>query len=238
MSLLKGFVWVLLFACAVWAAGDTTEITSLNGTVYLSASRSPYIVKKSLLQGPDDTLLAYPGVQVFVVGYHKIVLHGTVQIQGTARKPVRFSTLDSDDTWMGFLFETGSNAVLLNGLVVENAFRNTFRGVTGVLQISRIINNYYGIWIENSPGFKMTNCEFRENRYGLTGAEGVFSLDKSKIQANEYGIWLESTSSYTGKSNQVTKNQTANISSPNDPSRQSASQRYPRAVLQGLEARF
>ena len=228
----------LILSAIAWSAPDTTELRSLKGAVHLTGSQSPYIIQRSLVQESGDSLFVDPGVNVIVAGYHKVMLQGAVRIQGTVRNPVRFTSLDSSDTWNGFHIATGSSPVSIQGLIVENAFRNTFNGVIGTMQGTRFIHNYYGLWIDNSPSLLMSNCDIRLNRYGISGVRGDISLNKSKIQENIHGIWLESAVSVQGKDNLITTNISVDISLPTDSARQSASDRYSRAVLQGIEARF
>lgn len=226
-----------MLSCTVFAHA-ATELVKLEGHVFLRAAQSPYLVNRSLVLSMKDTLTVEPGVEIRIQGYQKVILRGAVQIAGTAKKPVRILAADSSESWVGLHLSPGNNRTEIRGLEVHNAFRNTFRGVQGVISGSTFSNNYYALWIEESPSLQITDCRIEANRYGLTVSSDSLRLEKTTITQNVFGVWLEGSARISPLTNQIQQNQEANLSTPSDSSRQTASGRISKHALQMVEARF
>ncbi|HSQ42391.1 MAG TPA: right-handed parallel beta-helix repeat-containing protein [Fibrobacteraceae bacterium] len=212
-----------------------TPLQSLHGHVILSAAGSPYLVETSLVQTPRDTLVIEAGVRVLVDGYRKILLRGCVRIHGTASQPVIFSSADSTDSWIGLHWATGSKAMDVQELVVQNAFRNTVSASSGQMFQCRFQGNYYGLWVDDSPNLRLVRCEFQRNRYGLAVGSGILQISSSKISKNVYGIWLEGQGQIHGLENQIANNTEEDSPAITKPISRSY---YSQRLLQALEARF
>ena len=196
----NGFAWLLLLGA--WAHAGFQSFPAIQGKTVLKASHSPYVLKNHAVLGSLDTLIIEPGVQVFVQGYVRLLLRGTVVIQGTAKKPVRFRSLDSAESWVGIHFATGDRSFAVEHLVVEHAFRNTVLASRGYFVSSSFTNNYYGLWVDDSPQLLLSGCDFSRNRYALSVGEGSVQVQKSQIHGNIYGIYLENGSRLQGDKSQ------------------------------------
>ncbi len=231
----RAILFFFVYSTALFAS---TALERFEGKVTLKASGSPYLVTSSLVLSSQDTLIIEPGVELLVQGYRKLLLRGVVKIKGTLKKPVRMASADSNESWVGLHISTGNNPVEIQGLQVENAFRNIVSASKGKISQSQFVGNYYGLWVEKSPEMFLKECEFRENRFGVSVADGVLSLSKSQIHDNVFGAWLDRDASVVGQGNLIQSNQTADISAPSDSTRQGNAARFPKGTLQTVESQF
>lgn len=184
--------------------------------VSLSESASPYLLESSFILAEDDTLEIGPGVEVFFGGYAKLYLRGTVRIAGLAKRPVIFLSADSSESWNGIYFSTGKNYFEIRNLRVENAFRNTVVRSQGILDGVSFVNNYYGLWVENSPHLELVNCDFSRNRFALSVGVGSVKFRKTKIRENVFGLYLYRGTSFDGSAESVSGNLQADIRRESD----------------------
>src|SRR5574344_108078 len=135
-----------LLLCACVAAFAVTPFPSSSGhKVILKAKKSPYILENNF-----------------------VLPRGAVKIDGTPKKPVAFRSADSSENWSGIYHATDSRYFVIRNLTVENAFRNTVSNSSGLFEKVRFVNNYYGLWLEDSPKAEFTDCHFSRNRFAFT----------------------------------------------------------------------
>lgn len=231
------FVMALMLGLGTLAFAGT-DLNGFQGKVHLTAAKSPYLVNHSMVLSVNDTLIVDPGVEIRIMGYHKLMLRGCVRIKGTAKKPVKIIADDSSASWVGLHFSTGANDVSIEGLEVRNAFRNTFSGVKGKIQKSLFEGNFYAMWVEESPNLSFLDCAVTHNRYGITVGSDSITVSRSRIQANAIGIWLEGAGKIHQESNSVSLNTEQDLSTPKDPSRQGLVSKFTRRALQAVESSF
>ncbi len=184
--------------------------------VLLSERSSPYLLESGFVLSESDTLLVEPGVEVFFSGYAKLYLRGTVRIEGSAEKPVTFLSADSTESWNGLYFSTGDRYFYVKHLRIENAFRNTVIRSQGIFENVKFVNNYYGLWVENSPRFELLSCDFSRNRFALSVGVGTVRFRNTKIHDNVFGLYLYRGTSFDGESKLVMNNLEADIRKESD----------------------
>jgi len=205
------------FLCFWGASFAVTPFPAIkHHKVLLSTVASPYLLETSFVLGTEDTLEIEPGVEVFFSGYAKLYLRGTVHINGTVQKPVAFLNADSSESWNGLYFSTGDNYFEVKNLRVENSFRNTVIRSQGIFENVKFVNNYYGLWVENSPRFDLVGCDFKRNRFALSVGVGSVRFRNTKIHENVFGLYLYKGTSFDGDVKSVTNNLEADIRKESD----------------------
>ena len=186
---------------------------AVNGKVFLQEKNSPYVLEQGVVVAASDTFVVEPGVTVLMGEFAKLMLQGTVKIMGTADKPVVFSGADSVMNWNGFHIMSSARPFEIKNLIVENAFRNTVFRSSGTFENVRFSNNYYGLWVDESPSVSLVRCKMKNNRYALSVRAGRVVLNETSVSENVYGLYLETEGKIDGKTDLVRNNQESDIRS-------------------------
>ncbi len=182
---------------ALWAVTPFPSLTK-KGKHVLQASQSPFLLEGSAVLPVNDTLVIEPGVEILMNGYARLLLRGQVAVLGTAEKPVVFRSADSLESWNGIHLITGNRAFRIQNLIVKNAFRNTVTESAGTFENVKFENNYYGLWVQNSPTLHLSKCSFTYNRFGLSVESGVLSGKELSIEKNTFGLYVEQGAAFRG----------------------------------------
>lgn len=229
---------LIFFALLSASAFAVTPFPSVkHHKVFLPAISSPYLLETSFVLAENDTLEIEPGVEVFFSGYAKLYLRGTVRIEGSVQKPIAFLNADSAESWNGIYLSTGENYFHVKNLRIENAFRNTIIRSQGLFENVKFVNNYYGLWVENSPHFELVGCDFKRNRFALSVGVGSVRFRNTKIQENVFGLYLYKGTSFDGDAKSVANNLEADIRRELD-EHTGKSSRISKSVWQRIEAEF
>jgi len=235
---MKRSFWILFLLFFFGVSFAVTPFPSIkHHKVLLRASASPYLLESSFILAEDDTLKIEPGVEVFFSGYAKLFCRGTVDIEGSVKKPVAFRNADSGESWNGIYLSTGDRFFIVKNLIVENAFRNTVVRSSGIFDNVKFVNNYYGLWVENSPKFDLVGGEFSRNRFALSVGAGTVRFRKIKFHDNVFGLYLSKGSTFDGDSLSVKGNLEADIRRESD-ELAGQGRRVSRSVWQRIEAGF
>ena len=227
-----------LLLCACITAFAVTPFPSSSGhKVILKAKKSPYILENNFVLPPEDSLIIEAGVEVYMSGYAKLLLRGAVKIDGTPKKPVAFRSADSSENWSGIYLATDSRYFVIRNLIVENAFRNTVANSSGLFEKVRFVNNYYGLWLEDSPKAEFMDCHFSRNRFAFTVGKGKANFRKTYIQNNVFGIYVEKGADFTGDTTLVKDNLETDIRRESE-EMASQGRRISRKVWNRIEAGF
>ncbi len=199
---------LLLAPSAASAAALPSKITE---NMTLTAAGSPYTGSPTIEAGV--TVNAEPGV-TFKGG--EINVNGTLKAEGTAEKPVLFtSTSDSAaGQWKGIAFNSGSSASIIDHAEVRYAgsFSNVpaikINGVSPTITHSTVRNStYWGIQVEGGGSPEIAHDEVLNNgRSGIiysasTGNTGAINIHDNLVEGNsESGIFISSPSTITGTS--------------------------------------
>lgn len=208
-----------------------------NNKVFLQEKDSPYVLEQSVVVGATDTLVIEPGVTILMGEFAKLMIQGSVKIAGTNDKPVVFSGADSVANWNGFHIMSSAQPFEIKNLTVENAFRNTIFRSSGTLENVNFFNNYYGLWVDESPNVTLARCTFAHNRYALSVRAGRVVSNGTSISENVYGLYLETAGKLDGDSDLIRNNQESDIRSE-AADLKTSKKRVRRNVWHNIEARF
>ena len=232
----SSLVAVATIASVAVASGMPFPVAE-NNKVFLQEKDSPYVLEQSVVVGATDTLVIEPGVTVLMGEFAKLMIQGSVKIAGTNDKPVVFSGADSVANWNGFHIMSSAGAFEIKNLTVENAFRNTIFRSSGTLENVNFFNNYYGLWVDESPNVTLVRCTFAHNRYALSVRAGRVVSNGTSISENVYGLYLETEGKLDGDTDLIRNNQESDIRSE-AADLKTSKKRVRRNVWHNIEARF
>ena len=208
-----------------------------NGKILLQEKDSPYILEQGVVLSASDTFEVEPGVTVLMGEYAKLMLRGPVKILGTETNPISFRSADSSESWNGVHFVSSSKPFEVKNLTIENAFRNTVFRARGIFENVNYINNYYGLWIDESPEVFLSRCEFTRNRFALSIRAGKVLAADTKVSKNVYGLYLEDGGSYGGDLSLIKGNLEADVRKESD-EMAAQGKRVSRNIWQRIETGF
>ena len=232
----SSLVAVATIASVAFASGMPFPVAE-NNKVFLQEKDSPYVLEQSVVVGATDTLVIEPGVTVLMGEFAKLMIQGSVKIAGTNDKPVVFSGADSVANWNGFHIMSSAQPFEIKNLTVENAFRNTIFRSSGTLENVNFFNNYYGLWVDESPNVTLARCTFAHNRYALSVRAGRVVSNGTSISENVYGLYLETDGKLDGDTDLIRNNQESDIRSE-AADLKTSKKRVRRNVWHNIEARF
>jgi hypothetical protein len=232
----SSLVAVATIASVAFASGMPFPVAE-NNKVFLQEKDSPYVLEQSVVVGATDTLVIEPGVTVLMGEFAKLMIQGSVKIAGTNDKPVVFSGADSVANWNGFHIMSSAQPFEIKNLTVENAFRNTIFRSSGTLENVNFFNNYYGLWVDESPNMTLARCTFAHNRYALSVRAGRVVSNGTSISENVYGLYLETEGKLDGDTDLIRNNQESDIRSE-AADLKTSKKRVRRNVWHNIEARF
>ena len=232
----SSLVAVATIASVAFASGMPFPVAE-NNKVFLQEKDSPYVLEQSVVVGATDTLVIEPGVTVLMGEFAKLMIQGSVKIAGTNDKPVVFSGADSVANWNGFHIMSSAGAFEIKNLTVENAFRNTIFRSSGTLENVNFFNNYYGLWVDESPNVTLARCTFAHNRYALSVRAGRVVSNGTSVSENVYGLYLETEGKLDGDTDLIRNNQESDIRSE-AADLKTSKKRVRRNVWHNIEARF
>ena len=235
-SFMRSSILTVLAASALFASGMPFPVAE-NGKVLLKEKDSPYVLEQGVVVGEKDSLVIEPGVTVLMGEFAKLMIQGTIKIAGTNDKPVVFSGADSVANWNGFHIMSSARPFEIKNLTVENAFRNTIFRSSGTLENVNFFNNYYGLWVDESPDVTLARCTFAHNRYAISVRAGRVVSNGTSVSENVYGLYLESGGKLDGDTDLIRNNQESDIRSEASDLKLSK-KRVRRTVWHNIESRF
>ena len=235
-SFMRSSILTVLAASALFASGMPFPVAE-NGKVLLKEKDSPYVLEQGVVVGEKDSLVIEPGVTVLMGEFAKLMIQGTIKIVGTNEKPVVFSGADSVANWNGFHIMSSARPFEIKNLTVENAFRNTIFRSSGTLENVSFFNNYYGLWVDESPDVTLARCTFAHNRYAISVRAGRVVSNGTSVSENVYGLYLESGGKLDGDTDLIRNNQESDIRSEASDLKLSK-KRVRRNVWHNIESRF
>jgi hypothetical protein len=171
------------------------------------------VLEQGVVVAASDSFVVEPGVTVLMGEFAKLMLQGPVKIVGSNDKPVVFCGSDSVVNWNGFHIMSSAVPFEIKNLVVENAFRNTVFRSRGSFENVRFLNNYYGLWVDESPDVSLVRCLMSHNRYALSVRAGRVVSTETNISENVYGLYLETEGKVDGDTDLIRNNQESDIRS-------------------------
>lgn len=129
--------------------GTYTKITgNLSGT--LTIDNSPYLINANVNVLSGDTLSIEPGVGLFFRQNTRLVIRGTILVNGTKEEPILFSYYP-DEYWLGMSIENRNSFSSFSFCIIEGVYQS----YDGEL-------SYGAIEITNSKAV-IRNCVFQYN---------------------------------------------------------------------------
>ena len=235
-SFMRSSILTVLAASALFASGMPFPVAE-NGKVLLKEKDSPYVLEQGVVVGEKDSLIIEPGVTVLMGEFAKLMIQGAIKIAGTNDKPIVFSGADSVANWNGFHIMSSARPFEIKNLTVENAFRNTIFRSSGTLENVSFFNNYYGLWVDESPNITLSHCTFAHNRYAISVRAGHIVSNGTSVSENVYGLYLESGGKLDGDTDLIRNNQESDIRSEAADLKLSK-KRVRRNVWHNIESRF
>ena len=235
-SFMRSSILTVLAASALFASGMPFPVAE-NGKVLLKEKDSPYVLEQGVVVGEKDSLVIEPGVTVLMGEFAKLMIQGAIKIAGTNDKPVVFSGADSVANWNGFHIMSSARPFEIKNLTVENAFRNTIFRSSGTLENVSFFNNYYGLWVDESPNITLSHCTFAHNRYAISVRAGHIVSNGTSVSENVDGLYLESGGKLDGDTDLIRNNQESDIRSEAADLKLSK-KRVRRNVWHNIESRF
>ena len=203
---------VVAMATSCFASGMPFP-AAVNGKVFLQEKDSPYVLEQSVVVAATDSFVVEPGVTVQMGEFAKLMLQGPVKIIGSSEKPVIFCGADSTVNWNGFHIMSSARPFEIKNLVVENAFRNTVFRSRGSFENVRFVNNYYGLWVDESPDVFLVRCTMSHNRYALSVRAGRVVSTETNVSENVYGLYIETEGKIEGDTDLIRNNLESDIRS-------------------------
>lgn len=231
------FLWTVLALALLAFAGEMPFPLPENGMVRLESRNSPYILEQGVVLSAADTLIAEPGVVVYMGEYAKLMLRGPVRILGSEENPVVFRSADSSESWNGLHFISTDKTFEVKNLVVENAFRNTVFRARGIFENVNFVNNYYGLWVDEVSELFLVGCNFNRNRFALTLRAAKVMANNTNISNNVYGLYLEAKGEYQGDMSLIANNLESDVRKESD-EMASKKKRVNRSIWQRIESKF
>ncbi len=224
---------LLLFVTQVTAA---TMLSEIKGNVTLTKTGSPYIVEKNLINTKSDTLTIEKGVVVKFRNYTKLFLRGHIRFLGSKREKIVLHSERPNTNWVGLYIHGSPSPIIMKNVVIMNSFKNSILNSEGKVSNLQCINNHYGLWIENTQNFTITQSQFSQNRYGLTVANANISVISSTIEENAFGTYMELNGAVTFKNTKILKNKMINSLDMNESP--ITNKRIAKSIWKSIEATF
>ena len=170
--------------------GKPTVLPSVITKDYvLSIDKSPYLVRDALVVQPGATLTMKPGTVIWFRSLGLIV-RGELQILGTAKDPVRLSSL-GNTRWKGIFLDGSGGKNKIRYCAISDAefgFRASKSNVS--IQNSQFQDNVWGIVMEESS-VKITGSLIRSSKKsGISARQARILVRDSVITENNSGGFL------------------------------------------------
>ena len=121
MLSVSALLLVLMFAGVGGASAETyagVGLDEIEGGYDWDEDGSPYIVNETIFVEAGETLTIGPGVKVLFDQGCRMVVDGTLIVEGNATHPVVFDTNETSSLWYGILLNENSTAVIDGGAVL------------------------------------------------------------------------------------------------------------------------
>ncbi len=195
---------LLLILPAVASATVLPEKITTNTT--LTVAGSPYTATGSPTIEPGVTVQAEPGTVLKVGG---LVVKGTLKAEGTAEKPIVFTSVKETEWWCSIWFTAGSGASVIDHAELANGGA-CGTGTINIKESSPTITNStirkganYGIIVENGGSPEIANNNFIGNAtyaVNYTAAStktGEVNIHDNFVEGGANGIIVNITSTGT-----------------------------------------
>jgi len=203
---------ILLSACLGAPCTDVKGLLAQN-TVWETAA-SPVIVLGNIEIPDNVSLKIQPGVVVKFDGYYRILVRGSLEASGEAKRPVEFvsnrEAPDRDD-WEGIVFYGEKSGGFLSYCTVKHAFKNMIWKSSPTIQNCQFIRNNYALYLSYSRTAKIFENQISGNAFGIYIDYSSPIIQKNRIIDNDYGLYCILSASPVVGENEIVSNREKNI---------------------------
>lgn len=181
-----------------------TKTVMLSDTVFTSNADIP----------PGVTWNVLPGSKVLFDGYFGITVRGLLIAEGTAGKPIVFSsvtrpqTLQEDPAWKGMEIIGHKANARFKHCRFEGAYRNLIWESSPSFDSCDFSGNHYGLYCSKKASPLVSNCKFYRNTYGVAVDYSYPLLLNNAITGNVIGLYLQLTAESIAGKNLIAANET------------------------------
>ena len=191
MLSVSALLLVLMFAGVGGASAETyagVGLDEIEGGYDWDEDGSPYIVNETIFVEAGETLTIGPGVKVLFDQGCRMVVDGTLIVEGNATHPVVFDTNETSSLWYGILLNENSTAV------IDRAIFNNATAAIEAYDCDVTITNsrFVSLWalapiyadFEEKGSITVDGCYIEAN--SVDPEEGAISIFASAWANGEY----------------------------------------------------
>ncbi len=129
---------------------DSFISSLISQSLSLTKTNSPYFVNERVIVEPDATLTIAEGVEVRFNENTSIVVHGTLNLNGTEEEPIQLKPYYPDQEWLGVFFDNASGESTLNNVDISQTkgIENDENFFSAVSALNSTVN-LIGVHIDN-----------------------------------------------------------------------------------------
>lgn len=179
-------------------------------TVYLSDT----VFSSNIDIPPGVTWSVLPGAKIQFDGYYGISVRGLLIAEGTAAKPVVFSsvarpeTLRENPAWKGIEIIGKKANARFKHCRFSGAYRNLVWESSPSFDSCDFTGNHYGLYCSKKASPLVSNCNFSHNTYGIAVDFSFPLLLNNSITGNVVGLYLQLTAETIAGKNLIASNET------------------------------
>jgi len=159
---------------------------TISQSTTLSASDSPIILNGATTISPSGSLTLLPGTRIFTGKMSRLIVEGTLNINGADRRPVTFTTNEKysdDQTWLGITVEASGRANIKQTVIKYGSPGLTcLKDSTASINNSTIAIGSLGIYTETT-NCAITNSVIQDVRDGIISIGAKPTLNNVDITA-------------------------------------------------------
>jgi parallel beta-helix repeat protein len=197
---------ILLAIAVAWFPGfaGQGQPVSVSDTVFTSNIDIP----------PGVTWNIVPGSKIQFDGYYGITVRGLLVAEGTAAKPISFSsvarpeTLREDPAWKGIEILGKKANARFKHCSFSGAYRNLVWESSPSFDSCDFTGNHYGLYCSKKSSPLVSNCRIHHNTYGIAVDYSFPLLLNNAITGNVIGLYLQLTAESIAGKNLIASNET------------------------------
>ena len=175
---------------------------------------SDTVISSNIDIAPGVTFTILPGARVQFEGYYGITVRGLLIAEGTAAKPIVFSsvkrpvTLHEDPAWKGIEIIGKKANARFKHCRFSDAYRNLAWESSPSFDSCEFSGNHYGLYCSKKASPLISNCNIFHNTYGIAVDFSYPLLLNNSITGNVIGLYLQLTAESIAGKNLITANGT------------------------------
>ncbi len=170
---------------------------------------SPVLVKDHVMIPKGASLKIAPGVTVLFQGYYQLMVKGTLEAVGDAKRMIVFTCEQKEarrSLWKGLVLSGEDSKAVLSDCIFEYAFRNLCMVSGTVVRSCVFRHNHYALYFSGSTQAMVNGNRFFNNSYAVYCDRSSPVLQGNIISSNEFGVFCIFSSSPLIGQNVLEKN--------------------------------